>query len=462
MSRSQKYKLRLFGGFHLSNGNDEAIMLRARKSKALLAWLAVNPDQAHQREKLAALLWPDSDETQARHSLRQALGGLRKIMPDNDSPIESTKDWIMLDSKLIEVDALRFEQLTTSSPGIPSDISPDIAPNNASLDEAIILYKGDFLEGCNPHTDLFEEWLEGYRNSYRERAAAIMSRRLETLDIDKDYETVITVAMRLIAVDPLREAAYRALMKAHSGLGHPAVALRWYRRCRRILQQELGVEPEAATQTLYEKLLSAWENAELSASSESSISESVNASRACNIRPGINATIQQRIIYQIETAIEGILDHIGGQSFLIRSEADSGKAELIAKINQLAESHGFTVCHGKMQSQDADSVDPDNFQLSKKLSSCLLGTSQCCKPDDHIPELAKTIELASETSPVLLLIEDIHHANHNTLTQLAQLISSVGDSASLLLMTSRREGEPLDPVWRGAMRGAPLTTIDLD
>ena len=63
--------------------------------------------------------------------------------------------------------------------------------------------------------------------------------------------------------------------------------------------------------------------------------------------------------------------------------------------------------------------------------------------------------------PALLIVEHIHHANLETLKLLASLIAAAGGGALLLVMTSCFEGEPLDPLWRGAMRGAPLTTIDL-
>jgi hypothetical protein len=60
-----------------------------------------------------------------------------------------------------------------------------------------------------------------------------------------------------------------------------------------------------------------------------------------------------------------------------------------------------------------------------------------------------------------LLVEHIHRADRAMLESLANLISAAGSSSTLLVMTSCLEGEPLDPIWRGAMRGAPLTTVDL-
>src|SRR5258708_6541637 len=77
--------LRLFGAFQLEVGAGKAVSLPTKKTKALLAYLAVHENQPHERAKLAALLWADSAETQARESLRQTLSHLRRALPGIDA-----------------------------------------------------------------------------------------------------------------------------------------------------------------------------------------------------------------------------------------------------------------------------------------------------------------------------------------------------------------------------------------
>jgi TolB-like protein len=59
------------------------------------------------------------------------------------------------------------------------------------------------------------------------------------------------VARRLLALDPLREAAHRALMQIYVEQGQTALALKQYQLCRDVLQSDLGVRPEAETEQLY-------------------------------------------------------------------------------------------------------------------------------------------------------------------------------------------------------------------
>src|SRR5262245_39949974 len=65
--------LRLLGRFQLLAATSAPIVIQTRKSRLLLAYLASPPGQAHAREKLVGLLWPDAGEKQGRASLRHAL-----------------------------------------------------------------------------------------------------------------------------------------------------------------------------------------------------------------------------------------------------------------------------------------------------------------------------------------------------------------------------------------------------
>lgn len=73
---AETYRLYLLGGFRLEK-NGARVQLYSRKVEALLAYLALYP-QEHAREKIAALLWGESTDEQARMSLRRALNDLRK------------------------------------------------------------------------------------------------------------------------------------------------------------------------------------------------------------------------------------------------------------------------------------------------------------------------------------------------------------------------------------------------
>ena len=75
-----RLNLALFGGFQGRLGASAPLRLPTRKTKALLAFLALPPGRSHPREKLASLLWGGMQEAQARRGLRQSLFTLRKAV----------------------------------------------------------------------------------------------------------------------------------------------------------------------------------------------------------------------------------------------------------------------------------------------------------------------------------------------------------------------------------------------
>ncbi|TGU37038.1 alpha/beta hydrolase, partial [bacterium M00.F.Ca.ET.152.01.1.1] len=69
-----------------------------------------------------------------------------------------------------------------------------------------------------------------------------------------DPAPCIRAALRLVAMEPLREDAHRALMRSYAAQGRVNLALKQYELCRDALQRELRLMPEAETRNLYEEL----------------------------------------------------------------------------------------------------------------------------------------------------------------------------------------------------------------
>jgi DNA-binding SARP family transcriptional activator len=81
------FQLALFGPFHLTVDGTLVTRFRSQREAALLAYLVVEAQQAHSRERLAGLLWPDKPEAVARQNLRQTLTNLRAHLQDDQRPI---------------------------------------------------------------------------------------------------------------------------------------------------------------------------------------------------------------------------------------------------------------------------------------------------------------------------------------------------------------------------------------
>ncbi|PYR77427.1 MAG: hypothetical protein DMF86_09150, partial [Acidobacteria bacterium] len=234
-------RLTLFGAVDARSSAGEVLPLPTRKAQALVAYLAVH-GPASTRDSLAALLWGDSGEDQARQSLRQALFSLRKVF-DRAAPAALVPhgDSFQLNRAVVECDVWEFDAATR-------DGSP------AALARAVALYRGDLLDGLSIDEAPFEEWLASERSRLREDAIAAHVRLLAHLRAHGSIDEALRIAQRLVAINPLLEAGHRALMESYEAAGRPADALRQYDTCAEILRRELRVAPEPATAALHDAI----------------------------------------------------------------------------------------------------------------------------------------------------------------------------------------------------------------
>ena len=108
-------KISVFGGFQVTAPCGQAVQFSGQKDRALLGFLAVSPGVSHAREKLAAMLWSDSGDRQARDSLKQALLRLRRclapVADGADGPLITDRQSVTLDAERVWVDVQDFERL---------------------------------------------------------------------------------------------------------------------------------------------------------------------------------------------------------------------------------------------------------------------------------------------------------------------------------------------------------------
>ncbi len=237
-------KLQLLGQFRAESGAGGALAIASKKGQALLAYLALTAGQRHNRDKLAMLLWSDRPDDRARHSLRQCVLTLRRVLgSEAESALLADDEGLWLDAEEVEVDALAFEQAVA-------------AGSREALEGAMALYGGDLLEDLNARSEEFEVWLRAERPRFRNLAVAALAPLAEQQAGAGEAEAAIASCQRLLQLDPLHEPAHRLLMRLLTEQGRRAAALRQYQVCEETLRDELGAEPEAETRRLFDEIRS--------------------------------------------------------------------------------------------------------------------------------------------------------------------------------------------------------------
>ncbi len=244
--------INLLGSFQVSLDGKPVSGFDSDKVRGLLAYLVVEADQPHRRERLAGLLWPDYPEGSARTNLRSALANLRKIIGDH----QAQPPFLLITRQTIQFNRasdawLDVHQFTTLAGGEPGHLA-----NIERLESSVALHKGGFLEGFFiTDSSAFEEWAQLTRQSFQRQMQSTLH-RLAAYYLEKGaFEQALSYAQRQIELDSFQEAAHQQVMWILAKSGQRNEAIRHYDEYRELLKAELNVEPLETTQVMYQQLL---------------------------------------------------------------------------------------------------------------------------------------------------------------------------------------------------------------
>jgi DNA-binding SARP family transcriptional activator len=309
-----RLRLQLLGRFEARSDDGPALATTGGKGQALLAYLALAAGQTHLREQLAALLWGHLPAGKARLRLRQLLFDLRRALPADVLRLDG--DLVALDAARVEVDVAHFETAL-------SEDTPE------AVERAATLYGKDLLAGLVVQAPPFEEWLTAERERLRERAVEALARVCAHQRAAGALEAAVDTALRLLALDPLQEAIHRTLMRLYADLGRRGAALRQYQACVATLERELGAEPDAETQLLYQELLRRVPPAAEAPTPTPAGFRSELPAPAWSVEGPLVGRERERAILQtaLETAWTGT-----GRVVMVLGEAGIGKSRLVADL----------------------------------------------------------------------------------------------------------------------------------
>lgn len=237
-------QLHILGTVHLTAGDREVGTGPRRKSKELLAWLALHPDGGSW-ETIAADLWPDADPDHARERVHDALTSLRRALRAELGPgryISHSQGRYQLDTTAItDVDLWQFRRRLNQA-----------AHANDITARADHLRAAAQLDTGSPGTDIDAEWIEPARETHR-RNVADTHAHLADLNQANNPEAALDHLERAAEIDPYNEELARRIMRAQAELGRHDAVHRTFQLLESRLA-ELDAEPEDETHHLMHKL----------------------------------------------------------------------------------------------------------------------------------------------------------------------------------------------------------------
>jgi DNA-binding SARP family transcriptional activator len=233
--------LRLFGACEVTVQGRPLPPLRYRKDLWLLALLALRHDREVARVGLAALFWPDAEESQARYYLRRSLSNLRRALGSEARRLLApTPRTVRLDLSDADCDVLAYDAALAQA-------AASAAPEEL-LQQAIALHRGPLLPDC------LEEWALTERNQREQSYFAALERLAQITRERGEPAAAVRWLRPLVAADPYRESAACSLLRALADSGDRAAMQQVYHELRLRLRSDLNAAPAPETEVLYQQL----------------------------------------------------------------------------------------------------------------------------------------------------------------------------------------------------------------
>lgn len=241
----------LLGSFRILRNGQPLEALIVGKAVTLLSALALHLETGVPRDALLELLWPEQDSGQSAVSLHSLIYSLQRRLrsdrADEATVVYANGSYALNTAAGVSTDIARFGALVVEGNRLATiDQHAEAASH---YERALALYRGDLVTGTDVYAVIERERL---RMSFLTCLAWLADRSYR----EADYSAALEHASRLLANDPCREDAHRVVMRTHVRRGERAQALRQFRLCEQVLHREFGVEPEAATTALFDRIRS--------------------------------------------------------------------------------------------------------------------------------------------------------------------------------------------------------------
>ena len=447
----------LLGPFE-ARGPGGLLRLGAPKSRALLALLALNANRVVARERLIDSLWGEEPPGTAVKAIQVYVSQLRKVLPAGR--LQSHSRGYLLRAEPALVDVMRFEQLVEEA----HDAAP--ALSSALLASALQLWRGPPLAefASEPFAQLESRRLADLR------LAAVEERIEADLALGR-HDVLIAELERLVAEHPHRERLRAQLMLALYRAGRQVDALAAYRDAQAALS-ELGIEPGRCLRGLERQVLTQDTVLDLRRSRPLTTASNGRVHLPGALIPASPFPFVGRS-RELEQA-RGLLERAEageGGVLLLAGDAGCGKTRIVQELGREAAASGALVLYGSSDAAVTVPYQPVREWLEFALRVCdhealreclgpraaslgrlsaevaaLAGRGGAVEPDRFGLQSAVTevLRRMSEVQPLLLVLDDLHWADSETLQLLRHVARRAPELRVLVVAAFRPQGDEYD------------------
>ncbi len=431
-----KLAIRVLGELKIVRGGDAVELPPSKKTRALLAYLALNP-RTFRREHLCELLWEIPDDP--RGSLRWSLSKIRKLVDDEQhTRIIADRSSVSFDASDVDIDVLALRQLANGNlTGLDTD----------QLRQAADCFWGGFLEGLElPDFNGFYTWCIGWREQVARLQALVVNALLDRGQLAP--EQALHYANRLITLMPYDEPARARMIELLVRLGRTQEAERQYRAGKKALA-EVGIENSQALVRALQASPEILQPADIAVPARESVSRqgghgtTIEAAGASKTLVGRDAELAA-----LAAAFQHMVEKRTAAMVLIRGEPGIGKSRFLQAAAALARSNAVQIL--KASAFESEIIRPfavwnDALQRARPgnpVTSLLAGSERVTR-DRVFISLSELLMEETAKHPVVVLLDDMHWCDESSASALHYVLR-INQRQPILVIAAAREVELRD------------------
>lgn len=225
--------------------------IKGKKNTLVLAYLLFNHHKSVHRDVLIDRFWSDVNMACAKNSLNVAICNIRKdlakVLQDQEVILYENESYCINTQLEIITDVEKFKYFWKKGRAI--EASQGLSNALHAYNKAVALYQEEFLGNLR-----YEDWCESERANLREIYLFILNRLSAYFFEQKNYYACINICKKMLSTDECLEEVYRKLMKCYYALGLTDIAFKQYFKCKKVLEEELALQPSKPTIELFEKI----------------------------------------------------------------------------------------------------------------------------------------------------------------------------------------------------------------